>query len=149
MIIDTINNLGKYADLNPLFPKVVDFINTHNLNDLPEGIVEIEGKDLFANVCFAKGKTQDEALLETHDKMIDIQIPLELTEGFGYTPRTNLPIADYNENNDITFYQDKPEQFVKVSPGSFVIFFPQDGHAPCVAEADTMKKVIFKIAVIE
>ena len=37
MIIDTIDNLEKYAALNPLFPKVVEFLKTNDLSKMPDG----------------------------------------------------------------------------------------------------------------
>ena len=76
MIIDKIENLKNYASVNPLFPKVVDFLEQHDLNALEPGKHEIVGKDLFVNIQVAKGRSPEEAVIETHDKMIDIQIPL-------------------------------------------------------------------------
>ena len=34
MIIDTLENLKNYASVNPLFPKVVEFLQQHDLNAL-------------------------------------------------------------------------------------------------------------------
>ena len=47
MIIDTLDNLEQYAALNPLFPKVVEFLKANDLNKMEDGKYEIEGKDLF------------------------------------------------------------------------------------------------------
>lgn len=146
MIIDTIENLKKYESLNPLFPQVVAFLEKNDLNALEAGKHEILGKKLFVNIQVAKGKTPDEAVLETHNKMIDIQIPLSAAETYGYTPRTALPEAAYNEEKDITKIPDlAAESYVTCQPGSFAIFFPQDGHAPCIAGVPEIKKAIFKV----
>ena len=32
-----------------------------------------------------------------------------------------------------------------VQPGQFAIFFPQDGHMPCITDAPEIKKAIFKV----
>lgn len=145
MIIDSLENLTKYVQLNPLFCKVVEYINTHDLSEQPEGKQVIDGDDLYVNFSLAKGKTHIEAKLESHDAMIDIQIPLSCTEVMGYTPRKDLPEQPYNAEKDITFYKGLAQQYIAVSPGMFAIFFPQDGHAPCIAEDDIIKKVIFKV----
>ena len=145
MIIDKVENLKNYAQVNPLFPKVVEFIEQHDLNALEPGKYEIEGKDLFVNIQMAKGKTPDEAVIETHNKMIDIQIPISCAETMGYTPRKDLPEAPYNADNDISFYEGPAKQYITVEPGSFAIFFPQDGHAPCVSDQPEIQKVIFKV----
>lgn len=146
MIIDKIENLRCYEDVNPLFKDVVEFIKTHDLNALPAGKHEIKGADLFVNVTTAKGKTPEEAVMETHKRMIDIQIPLDTTETFGYTILDNLPEAEYNDAKDITKYPDLvADSYVTCYPGMFAIFFPQDGHAPCISASEEIKKVIFKV----
>ena len=146
MIIDTIENLGKYVELNPLFADVVEFLKNNNLQTIEEGKHFIKDKDLFVNIQVAKGKTQEAAVLETHIEMIDIQIPLTCEETFGYTPLCDLPEFEYNAEKDITKYGDtKAQTYVTVKPGQFVIFFPQDGHAPCIINQPEIKKAIFKV----
>jgi YhcH/YjgK/YiaL family protein len=148
MIIDTLDNLGNYVSLNPLFAKVVAFMKANDLNKLETGRHEIEGKKLFVNIDVAKGKTPDEAVLETHREMIDIQIPLSGDETYGYTPAANLPDAAYNAEKDITKFGDMAaESYVTCHPGMFVIFFPQDGHAPCISFEPEIRKAIFKVSV--
>ena len=146
MVIDTLDNLVKYESLNPLFKDVVEFLKNNDLNALEEGKHEIKGKDLFVNITTAKSKEPDEAVLETHRKMIDIQIPIDTAETYGYTPLCRLPEETYNEEKDITKYPGlMAECFVDCQPGMFAIFFPQDGHAPCISLATEIKKAIFKI----
>lgn len=146
MIIDKIENLKNYAQVNPLFPKVVEFIQQNDLNALEPGKYEIEGKNLFVNIQMAKGRTPAEAVIETHNKMIDIQIPLSDAETFGYTQRDLLPDAEYNEEKDITKIPNlAADSYLTCQPGMMAIFFPQDGHAPCIAGVPEIKKAIFKV----
>lgn len=145
MIIDTLDNLAKYENVNPLFKDVVAFIRDNDLNALEPGKHLIKGKDLFVNITTAKGRTPDAAVLETHINMIDIQIPLDTPETFGYTPLCNLPEEEYNAEKDITKYEGMAESFIECQPGMFAIFFPQDGHAPCISMAPEIKKAIFKV----
>lgn len=145
MVVDTLDNLDKYVALNPLFSKVVDYVKNNDLSAHEPGKVEIEGKDLFVNYSVAKGKTREVAKIESHDKMIDIQIPISCPETMGYTPRKNLAECEYNAEKDITFYPGLAEKYITINPGEFVIFFPQDGHAPCVSDESEIVKVIFKV----
>lgn len=146
MIIDTIENLGKYVTLNPLFADVVEFLNNNDLQTMEVGKYPIKDKDLFLNLQVAKGKTQDAAVLETHIDMIDIQIPISCEETFGYTPLCDLPDFEYNAEKDITKYgETKSQTYVTLKPGQMVIFFPQDGHAPCISDHAEIKKAIFKV----
>ena len=145
MVIDTLNNLEKYVSLNPLFSQVVEYLKNYDIREVASGKIELQGKDLFVNITTAKGKSIDEAVLETHKEMIDIQIPLSCAETYGYTPLHHLPEADYNEENDITKYEGLAESYVTCEPGMFAIFFPQDGHAPCISTETEIKKAIFKV----
>lgn len=146
MIIDTLDNLAKYETVNPLFKQVVDFIRQNPLETLELGKHPIEGQKLFVNIQTAKGRTPDEAVIETHRRMIDIQIPLDGPETYGYTPLSHLPEAPYNGEKDITKYPDlMAESFIECQPGMFAVFFPQDGHAPCITMSPEIKKAIFKL----
>ena len=146
MIIDTLDNLAKYVGLNPLFKEVVAFIENNNLAAMEPGKHPIKDGDLFVNIQVAKGKAPDEAVLETNRRMIDIQIPISGPETFGYTPLCRLPELEYNDEKDITKYPDlMAESFVDCQPGMFAIFFPQDGHAPCITMMPEIKKAIFKV----
>ena len=148
MIIDTLDNLSKYVGMNPLFADVVEFLKKNDLNAMEAGKYPIKDKDLFVNIAIAKGKAPDEAVLETHVKMIDIQIPIDGPETYGYTPLCRLPEVEYNAEKDITKYPGvASESYIKVQPGMFAIFFPEDGHAPCISDEAEIQKVIFKVKV--
>ena len=145
MIIDSVKNLEKYVGLNPLYKDVVDFLKSNDLNSLPEGKTNIKGEDLFVNIQVAKGKSREEAVVEIHNKMIDIQIPLDCEEEYGFIAREDLPEIEYNAEKDITKYPGVASLcYVKAKPGMFCIFDTQDGHAPCVAN-QPIKKAIFKV----
>ena len=142
MILDTLDNLGKIVDLNPLFKVVVDFVRDNDLEKLEAGKHMIQGDEVFVNVQVAKGKTAEEAVLETHEKMIDIQIPISGEE------TCELPPLEYNAEKDITKFPGvKSLCHVTCRKGMFVVFYPQDGHAPCITSEPELKKAIFKVAV--
>ncbi len=150
MIIDTLNHLSDYVALNPLLKKVVEFLECHDLSAMDEGKYPIVADDLYLNLTTAKGKTPDEAVMETHRMMADIQIPLSGPETYGYAPLCALPEAEYNEEKDICKMPGvKAQCCVTCQPGMFAIFFPQDGHAPCIAQEPTIRKAIFKMRVAE
>lgn len=146
MIIDRLENLSNYVSLNPLFADVVAFLKGHDLKTMEIGKYPIKDKDLFLNLTIAKGRGKEAAVLETHLKMIDIQIPLSCEETFGYTPLSDLPKLEYNAEKDVTLYGDLSAQtYLTLKPGQMAIFFPEDGHAPCISDNPEIKKAIFKI----
>ena len=141
MIIDKIENLKNYVSLNPYFAKVVEFLEKTDLNSLENGKHEIDGKDCFVNIMDTKGKTKEEAVME-----LDIQIPLNEDEIYGYTPTVDLPAAEYNAEKDVTKYPGvMGESFCVCHPGMMAIFFPEDGHQPCIGSAESIHKAVFKI----
>ena len=150
MIIDTLDNLGKYVALNPLFADVVEFLKSHDLQTMEAGSYPIKDKDVALKLSLTKQRTKETAFLETHIDMIDIQVPVTCAETFGYSPLCDLPAFEYNAEKDITKYGDtQPQTYVTVAPGQFAIFFPQDGHAPCIIEEEEIKKAIFKVKVMK
>lgn len=144
MIVDTLDKLSFYTGLNPLFQDVVDFLKANDLNTLNEGKHIIKGDDLFVNIQVAPAKTKSEARLESHRRMIDIQIPLSAPETYGYSPLGELGEASYNEKDDLTFHDEPASAYLTRKPGEMVIFFPQDAHAPCISETP-VRKAIFKV----
>lgn len=148
MIIDRLENLSNYVSLNPLFADVLEFLKDHDLQTMEVGKYPIKDKDLFLNLTIAKGRAKEAAVLETHIEMIDIQIPLSCEESFGFTPLSDLPKLAYNAEKDVTLYGDLSAQtYLTLKPGQMAIFFPQDGHAPCISDHAEIKKAIFKVAI--
>ena len=146
MVIDKIENLEKYATLNPLFAQAIEFLKNTDLNSHEIGKVVLKEGELMVNFAQARPKTKEEARIETHNNFIDIQIPLSGVELMGYMPRTDLEETEYNAEKDITFYPGLATDYLTVKPGMFAIFFPQDAHAPGVSP-DGVKKVIVMVRV--
>lgn len=146
MVIDKLENLERYVPLHPLFAEAVAFLKTTDLRAHEAGKVVLKEGELMVNFADACPKTKEEALLETHNDFIDIQIPLSGEEVMGYTPRTDLPEAAYNAEKDITFYEGLATNYLTIKPGMFTIFFPEDAHAPGITP-DGVRKVIVKVRV--
>ena len=148
MILDSLKNIGMYESLNPNFKKAIEFICGNDLNVLPLGRNEICGDLIFANVAEINAKSKEDAPLEVHRKYIDIQIPLTADELMGYAPLDTLPAPDYVEADDAALYPkgELVRDYINVAKGEFIIFFPQDAHAPAITPVP-MKKVIVKVAV--
>ena len=146
MVLDVLDNFGKYAALNPYFSLVDAFMRTHQLEELALGTYNIKGEDVVLKIEQAMGKSRTEAVLESHRQMIDIQIPLQQPETFGLSALTSLPVVPYSSEKDISFYPEVAAQnYITCPLGAFMIFFPEDAHAPCIAPNASFKKAIFKV----
>ena len=124
MVVDTLENLEKYASLNPLFAQAIEFLKSHDFQTMEIGKTELKGKDLLVNIAQTKPKTKEEAKLETHRDFIDIQIPLSGTEIMGYTAAKDCIPADapYNAEKDITFFEGLAETYITVKPGICLLY---------------------------
>jgi len=148
MIIDRLENAERYYDMHPAFAKAFAFVNRSDLADLPAERHDIDGDRLFCSISKGPGRSRAEANLEAHRKYIDIQYVIAGTEEMGWKPTADCRIvhAPYDADKDIGFFKDAPDTWTEVPPGSFVIFFPEDAHAPLVGEGQ-IHKAVLKIAV--
>ncbi|MFQ9315370.1 YhcH/YjgK/YiaL family protein [Dysgonomonas sp. Marseille-Q5470] len=148
MILDKLENSGKYEHLHPLFKEAFDYLKSIDFSKAEPTKTELKGKDLFVMVSDSELRAADKAKPETHNKYIDIQLPISRPETFGWKARQDLtqPIGNFDEEKDIQFFDDKVETQITVLPGNFLIFFPEDGHAPCIGEGQ-VRKVVVKIKI--
>lgn len=149
MIIDNLTNLTKYVALNRSFQTVIDYLKANDLKSMEPGRYPIDGDNIFVNIQEGFGKTKDEAKVECHHEMIDIQIPLTEVETYGYIDITHRDVKGFDAVNDIGFFPDlTPLCYLVCQVGMFAIFFPQDGHAPMIGNtARKIKKAIFKVKI--
>ena len=148
MIIDELAHLKDYIPLFPSLRSVCEFMDEYDIRTRPEGRAELNLEGGFVNIQTVPAKTADEARLETHRKMIDVQIPLSGDETIGYSPLGELSDADYDDAADISFYKERAHSYVVVKRGMFAIFQPQDAHAPGVTPV-VLKKAVFMIPVTD
>lgn len=149
MIKDTLDNAHKYDALHPNFRSIFNILQALNLSALQKGHIELDGDYVFINIDEIQGKKPEDAKLEAHRRYIDIQMPLTGKETFGikHINKCKHAKSDFDTAKDIIFYTDEPEDWINVNVGEFVIFFPEDCHAPCITEADRHQKLVVKVSV--
>lgn len=148
IILDRLENAEKYYAMHPDFPKAFAFLRQSGLAELPAERHDIDGDRIFCIMSKVPGRSRAEAKLEAHRKYIDIQYVIAGMDEMGWKPTADCKLVDtaYNAEKDIMFFNDKPDSWTEVPPGSFVIFFPQDAHAPLVG-SEEIHKAVLKIAV--
>jgi biofilm protein TabA len=148
MIIDTVANAERYIALHPLLSQVFAYMRNTDLLSLASGRHNIIGNDFFVIIERVSGRSRAEAQLECHRKYIDIQLVLAGIDEMGWKPLSDChnPASDFNVASDIQFFHDTPSTWVAVPTGTFCMFFPEDAHAPLVAN-QPIHKAVFKIAV--
>lgn len=148
MIVDTLSNHDKYTTLNPRFAKAFEYVTSQDFNTLPFGKYEICGKDIFMIWGENELKKPENALLEVHNKYIDIQIIVCGTESFGWAERSSCKVAksEFDPKNDIMFFDDTPSTYVTLHSGEFIILMPHDAHAPLVGHGSVRKCIVKVLA---
>ena len=148
MILDRIEQADFYASLNPHFAKAFAFLRQKGLNKLSDGRHDIDGDDVYAIVIRGTCKPRSEAKLEIHRKYIDIQYVVSGCEDMGWKNHKLCKNSEgaYDSKKDAELFNDDSSAWITVCPGDFVIFFPEDAHAPGVGEGE-FHKVVVKVAV--
>jgi YhcH/YjgK/YiaL family protein len=148
MVLDTLSAAGLYVSLHDAFGAAFGFLRMLDPATLEPGKYTIDGEKVYASVSLGPGKKEADARLETHRTHIDVQYVVRGTERMGWRPlkECSRVLTPYDTRSDIAFYADAPSTWVTVHPGSFVIFYPSDAHAPMVS-ADEILKVVVKIRI--
>lgn len=144
MILDRLGRAEQYCHLHPRFRAAFEFLRNTGLSQLAAGKHEIQGDKLYVLIAREKGRAHAGARLEAHRKYIDIQLTLAGQEEIGWRPTTECsqPDAPFDTTKDVCLYGDAPESWVSVPAGTFVIFFPDDAHAPLAGQGDLHKAVV-------
>jgi biofilm protein TabA len=148
MIIDQLTNWLCYAN-SVIWQQAFEFLLALP-PDPEEKRYELRGNDMFAQVASYQTQPFTALQFETHRKYIDIQAVLHGRERILIAPRSELVVDKaYDANKDVEFYLAAPGQtHLGLSPGTFVMLFPQDAHMPGVMLGDrpqTVKKLVMKI----
>jgi YhcH/YjgK/YiaL family protein len=148
MIVDDLSNAERYVDLHRGFRLGFDFLTRADLAELASGKYELDGERVFALVNRDPGRGRSGARLEAHRKYIDIQFLVSGNEEIGWRPTVQCrQVAEpYDAARDIAFYADPPCAWINLPLGSFMIFYPEDAHAPLASTGQNVKAVI-KVAV--
>lgn len=148
MITGSLKNTARIEAIDPKFKTFFNYLRTLDLSKIEEGMVELEGDDLFVISTSMEGKPKENAVLEAHHHYADIQLLLEGEERIGWKPLEDAEEVSqaYDEDKDLIFYNGQPDDYVSLKPGQFAIFFPEDLHAPGVSSGK-IRKLIVKVRV--
>ena len=150
MIYDKLENIGVYVGADSEIARAVNYAKAFADED---GKYVIDGDKLFANVETYETSSESGKLFESHRKYIDVQIMLSGSEVHGVIPLDDDSLAvekEYDPDTDLAFYSTISDHSrIVLSPGEFVIYFPQDCHKPgCAVDTPaSVRKIVLKISV--
>ena len=150
MIYDRLENAGLYSGVNRKIVQAVEYAKSFTGED---GKYFIDGEKMYANVETYQTGDENQKLFEVHRSYIDVQIMLSGSEMHGIMPLNNDYLTEdspYNPEKDLVFYNTEKEcSSIILSPGEFVVYYPQDCHKPgcLITTGSTVRKMVVKIAI--
>lgn len=148
MILDTLDRAPTYRSLGPRFAAGLDWLARFQAAT-PDGRYDIATDDVYALVQSYDTVSAAEKRYESHRAFADIQFVAAGHEVIHYAPTGSLaPVTSYDAPKDFELYADPDASTpLHLAPGTFAIFYPQDGHKPGCAAATPcrVKKVVVKV----
>lgn len=148
MIYDTLDHLSRYEGMHPGVLKGLRFLAETDFSREQAARFELDGDRLFAFIQEYE-TAGDNDKPEAHRKYIDIQYLIEGEEAVGVAPLEEMTeVVEAKPENDIWFYHG-PTTRLPIGNRRFLVLFPEDAHAPCIAigERARVKKCVVKVAV--
>jgi biofilm protein TabA len=152
MIVTDLNHIEKRQSMTPFMHQAVAFLRQPNIEMLPDGTVEIEGRRVFAIIQRYETILTGEPKFEYHQKYIDLQFVVSGEEIIGWVPRDRMKITEsYDDGRDICFgvAASREMSIIHLQAGQLAVLFPEDGHAPKLAAGapSPVMKIVVKVAV--
>ncbi|MCR4315193.1 MAG: YhcH/YjgK/YiaL family protein [Planctomycetes bacterium] len=149
MIFDKIQNFKLYAGVHPRFEVARKFFADTKLETLTTGRHELDDGVVLIVEDY-RTRLPADCGIECHRKNIDIQLLARGSERIGVVARTECKANPYDDSKDYQQLFSDRMDFITLAPGSFAVFFPDDGHSPCGAidgSPTEVRKLVFKVPV--
>ena len=150
MIVDTMDNISRYAALGGNLARALEFLQKSYRRAMPDGRHVIFGEAVYASASTYTTQPKDAKPFEAHDRYIDIQYLFQGEECLFWAPRSSLTATkSYSETDDVALFSGDQETGVVLVPGVFVVLFPWDGHKPGCAlrSPQQVRKLVIKARV--
>ena len=152
MIFDTVENAKQYLNVNPDIYQMLQAMQAYTPDNYPGGRVELDGDRLYMILSNYETRAVEEKRSEAHRKYIDVMYMVEGEEIIYVKPTSRLEniTMEYNEEKEALLADtDQDVTAVHMTPGCFVVLFPQDAHTPgCHADGPmAVKKIIGKVRI--
>jgi len=148
VIVDQLKNAALYKSDKKL-ARALDYLAKTDFSKIATGKVVLDGANLFALVQNYETRLREKCQFEAHRKYIDVQYVVEGTEQMGYAHVAALHNGTpYDAEKDAEMFTGEGS-FIAAPAGTFIVFFPEDGHMPGVAIGGPkpVRKVVLKVKV--
>jgi biofilm protein TabA len=155
MIIASLEQLtGQVADTSKM-RAALDWLRAAVAAPIADGKIAIDGERIRAIVQSYDSRRRAESVkFEAHRAYIDIQCVVAGRELVGWAPLSALAVTQaYDNTKDVLFGTVGADaaSFVRLGTGQAMVLFPEDAHAPSLADGEptAVKKIVVKVAVAD
>ena len=138
-----------YRGIHPNLDMALERITDAFLSALGGERVEIKGSDVYATRFTYETIPAEESFFEAHKNYLDIHLMLEGSERVEIAPPADLAEFERVEANDFYAYRGEGQYHLVLSPGDFLVVFPNDAHKikMRVDGPETVSKAVFKVRI--
>lgn len=146
MLYDNLNNITRYHGLYKGLDVVIEWLESHKLEELPMGRTDLLGDKVFVNVMEQEPREEEGVPYEVHQKYMDLQLDLIGHENFRVCSGAFTWTKPYNPDTDCGLGVGASSCKGQLGDNTFALFLADEPHMPTL-KADTamVKKAVFKI----
>ncbi len=149
MIYAKNNDALSYRGIHPNLDLALEHITPAFLDGVGYERVSLKGDEVYATRFTYETVPEEESFFEAHRKYLDIHIMVDGSEGVEVAPPGALTELDRTEANDFYAYRGPAHYRLTLSPGDFLVVFPNDAHRIKMQlnAPETVSKVVFKVRI--
>ena len=149
MILAKNETARDYLGIHPNLDLALERINPEFLNTLGESRVDIVPGEVWCTKFTYETVPDEESFFEAHEKFLDIHMMLSGSERVEISDPADLAQFRNEPQNDFFAYHGEGRHKLVLSPGDFLVVWPQDAHKikMQLGEPETVTKAVFKIKI--
>ena len=146
MIIAPISDAKQYLGIHPNLDLALNHITPEFLNRLGEDRVDLIPGEVWCTRFTYETIADEDSFFEAHQRFLDIHLMLEGCERVEIAPPGMLEPLHSQPENDFYAYSGQGQQKLLLTPGQFLVVFPEDAHKikMYVDTPETVTKAVFK-----
>lgn len=151
MILARNETASDYLGIHPNLDEALRRITPAFLSSLGTDRVDIIPGEVWCTKFTYETISDDESFFEAHEKFLDIHLMLAGSERVEIASPGNLQQFDSKPENDFYAYRGDGAHKLVLSPGSFLVVWPDDAHKikMMLSQPETVTKAVFKVKIHE
>ena len=145
MIYANLRDAGNYLGIHPNLDRALKLLTPEFLGTVGTVRQSIDGDALYVTRFDVSTSVDESRSFEYHRRYLDIFTLAEGEERVDIASPADLTV--HEQHDDYWGCAGHAEQSVLLTPGSFLVLFPDDAHRPgmAISEPKNISRIVFKI----